>query len=65
MLGVPAAIAKHNPFVMVRTELRMQLHRLNLSVKKLRRVICVPAKKRVIRLIATDRIRIKKKKEAV
>ncbi len=60
MHGVPADIARHNLFAMVRIERPKLPHHLNLSVKKAKRPIYVPVRKPVIRPIVMGRIKIKK-----
>ena len=61
MPGVLVGIVKRNLFVMVPIGLKMRLLLLNSFVKKARKPICAPARKRVIRLIAMGRIKTRKR----
>ena len=60
MPGVLVGIAKHNHFVMAPIVLQMRHPHLNSLAKKVRKPICVPARKQVIHPIVMGHIITKK-----
>ncbi len=62
MPGVLVGIAKHNHFVMAPIVLQMRHPHLNSLAKKVRKPICVPARKQVIHPIVMGHIITKKRR---